>query len=218
MDKTTQWNRARQSVSTVVWVGRIVGDMFDKYADPDRPRGLDGARRASGRSHNAEFSAAMTGATNLLLKAADAIWRDDANRADGLIARACTLPPQPDDGHPAVRAATQLIYDAVTDDVEDSTEGDNWWLEVALTALDSATGAGKISLASTMHEIPKVYFVSAEAESVIRNSVPAAPQDPEFDLTPESTPTELSPVVRQLMETFVAYGSARGGFPRPGSS
>ena len=170
--------------------------MFDNYADPSRPRGLDRARRASGRAHNEEFSAAMTGATNLLLKAADAIWRDDAVRADRLIARACSLPPHPDDGPPAMRAATQMIYDAVTDDVEDSLEGDNWWLDVSLTALDSATGAGKISLASTLHEIPKVYFVSAEAERLIRDRVPAAPLDPEFDLTPESTLTEQAPVVR----------------------
>ncbi|KRE42766.1 hypothetical protein [Knoellia sp. Soil729] len=109
-----------------------------------------------------------------------------------------------------MRAATQLIYDAVTDDVEDSAEGDNWWLDVALTALESATGAGKISLASTLHEIPKVYFVSAEAEHLIRDRVPAAPLDPEFDLTLESTPTEQAPVVRELLDTFVAYGIAHG--------
>lgn len=152
----------------------------------------------------------MTGATNLLLKAADAIWRKDAPRAERLIARACTLPPHPEDGHPALRAASQLIYDAVTDDVESATEDDSWWLDVALTALHSARGSGLVSLASTLHEIPKVYSVSPEEERVIRDRVPDAPLDPEFDLTPESTSAERALAVRELMETFVEYGIARG--------
>ena len=124
-------------------------------ADPfaGRPAEIAALVGESNRRANQQSWAQMDAAMNLLSKAVTARLGGDEPRATRFVDRVAAMPwDEHEESSPGVRGACQLLYEAVSDELE-GTEGleDDWWLDWAVAALSRSTGAGREELASTLH-------------------------------------------------------------------
>lgn len=173
----------------------------------DTPRALDGLVVTSGQQLNAEYAAKLTGAQNLLQKAFVAA-ATDLEKADRLIERAAAMPyDEREESFPGVQGAVQMLYEAITDDMEDADEDDHEWLGAALAAHEMTTGPGKAEVASILNGmvLQTAFFALPEVEKRrITKAVGSAPLHVEH-LEPDATVTARAEVIRSVLAALAAY-------------
>lgn len=92
------------------------------------------------------------GATNLLLRAMTHLAGGDEAKAEPFIRRVAAMPGTTGSRYdPGAHAATMLVYNEVSDELEESDAGDTTWWDVALDVLAEVDGYGKAELASALH-------------------------------------------------------------------
>ncbi len=186
-------------------------DDLERYLRGD-DRGLDLVARASGRLRNEMFFAQMDGARNLLDKAMLALVAGEEARASKLIDRVAAMGYDDRElDFVGIRAAVQMLHDAVHDAAEQCDEDDDSWLDAALAALDRATGPGAAQLACVINGFarsgPFIDLPHAERRR-ISHAVGDAPLEVEHVSGPGASVEERRVVIRSLVEATAAFDAA----------
>jgi hypothetical protein len=168
--------------------------------------------RESGQTLNDISNAQITGAENLLVKAMASLATGDTERAEKLIHRVASMPyDSREEESPGIRAALMLVYDLVSDELEDSEHGDTAWLDVALEVYGRVDGAGKSHLASTLNGFvlqPALFTLDRDEKRRIREVVGDAPMEADLGEGPDATVAHRSDVITSLVRTTMALESA----------
>jgi len=133
-------------------------DAVARYLREQADRPLGDALLASGRTL-APFSQALGhGAENLLVKAIDALEAQDEDRATALVRRAVGLPfDEHEEVVPAAAAAHLMLFNLVTDVMEDSPDDDERWLDAALGILSDSDGPARLDVRDVLVAIAQDY-------------------------------------------------------------
>lgn len=188
-------------------------DTDDWFLQADR--GLNLARRSSGRMLNEMSMAQLHGATNLLTKAARALGTDDA-RAQRLIDRAAAMPwDDREERFMGVQAAASLVHAVVSDAFEDADVDDLRWLDAVEGALDRVGAHGQAQIRSTVRALAGPFFeTSSEEERRLLAVAGDAPVDAEH-VTEDAGVAERADVIRDLVGTYVVLVEALEPFVGP---
>jgi hypothetical protein len=127
------------------------------------------------RGRQASSFALMEGAENLLVKAMWR-WREDQSRALGYVDVALKLPfDEHERTVPAASTAIFLLFSMVTDELEESAEGDTLWLDAALNVLDQAEPTARFHLRDVLVAIDQDYSVGTLEHRRLRAAVKSIP-------------------------------------------
>ena len=189
-------------------------DDLERFLRP-HDQGLDLVAEASGRLRNQLFFAQFDGARNLLEKALVALAGGDEARLDKLVGRVAAMGyDDREEGFVGVRAAVQLLHDAVHDALMECDEDDASWLDAALAALDRVTGPGRAQLASVVNGFvlqEGLYHLPQPERRRIHREVGDAPLEVEPVSGPQASIEERVAVVRSRVEATAAYHQALSG-------
>ena len=185
-----------------------VRQRLDSYFQEQADQPFGNVELVSGRTLAPFSRAGLTAAENLLTKAERALADGDLERATYLIGRATALNyDDHEETTPAAFAASVMLFGAVTDALERSSEGDSRWLRAAVTALSSATGWGQSELRRTLLVIRQDYAVEAEESRIIRDAVVDVPERAELrDVVLQ--PEELAEAVTSVLQILQTYRAA----------
>ena len=182
-----------------------VRQRMDAYFQEQAEQPFGNVELVSGRTLAPFSTAALTAAENLLTKAERALADGDLERASHLVGRATALDyDDHEETTPAAFAASVMLFGAVTDALERSSEGDSRWLGAAVTALTTATGWGQSELRRTLLDIRQNYAVEAEESRTVRDAVVDVPERAELRdavLPPE----ELAEAVTSVLQVLRTY-------------
>jgi hypothetical protein len=169
----------------------------------DRP--LGDLELQSGRILSPFSRAGLTAADNLLVKAHRARAENDLERAGYFVDRAVALAyDEHEQTSPAAFAASMMLFNAVTDALESSAEGDSRWLTAALEALSSATGWGQSEMRHLLLVIRQDYVVVPGEDRAIRDAV--AKVSGRIELRDAALTTrELAQAVTSVLQTLQTY-------------
>jgi hypothetical protein len=184
---------------------------MDSYfqEQPDEPFG--NVRLVSGRTLAPFSRAGLTAAENLLTKAERALADGDLERASHMIGRAAALDHDDhEETAPAAFAASMMLFNAVTDALERSSEGDSRWLEAAVKALSSTTGWGQSELRCILLVIRQDYEVEPKESHTIGKAVVEVPERAELRdvILPPAELAEAVTSVLQILQTYRAVLNA----------
>ncbi|MGB7981414.1 MAG: hypothetical protein WCF36_11555 [Candidatus Nanopelagicales bacterium] len=174
--------------------------------------GFGPLQRRSGRLLNEVSHAQITGAENLLKKAARSLSGGDAERAERLIDRAAQMPYDPrEEGSPGIRGATMLVYSILTDHFEASEPGDMTWLDVVLAVHPHLDPTGRADIASVVHGfvLQEAFFDVTPAEARrIRGAFGDAPLNADLGDGPQATVERRRAIIRSLTTAAAALADA----------
>ncbi len=152
------------------------------------------------------------GAENLLVKAMRALRAGDQERATALVRRAVALPFDDHEGaRPGAMAAQTLLFGALVDALEDYDEGDERWLDPALTLLGSDEAA-RVDLRRALAAIAQDYDISPAERRRIRAAVADGPEAPELHDELTLTDAEMQARIGSVLRLCVAYEDAVEAF------
>jgi len=125
------------------------------YRDPDPfNRPLGEAQRTSNRTESEFSSASAMAADNLLTKAERRLQAGEDEQAAAFVQRALRLPfDKYEEVQPAPWSAHMALFMAISDDLEDSDEGDQRWLDRAETLLSSSGPAAESEIRSVLRSL-----------------------------------------------------------------
>lgn len=133
----------------------------------DRP--FDDVDSVSGRTLQPFSEASHARADNLLVKAARALARGDADRATRYVDRAVALPFDPhEQAMPAALSAHLQLFCRVCDALEMSAPGDSAWLQAALDVLSAADDLARFDLRDVLEVIDQDYPISRDERRRLR--------------------------------------------------
>ena len=182
-------------------------DYIDRLLNPGRGA-LDGAVRVSAHNRSEESRALSEQADNLVTKIIRDLAGGNRERAEKYVLRAAGLPfDERERWHPGAWQAHMALFTRLTDEVEESPEGDQAWLDAALQVLPGEPGRVRDELAGMLQEVVRTYRLSRVEERRIRAAVP----DGVFDLDPLPRDTAVEEVAAStlaLCEVVVAYDRA----------
>lgn len=187
---------------------------FPSAADPDPGQwnAFTEAARRSGRMLNAAGQAQIVGARNLLNKAIEHLASGDSQRAEQLMLRAARMPYDArEGGSPGVFAATMLVYDLISDYLEDSDFEDSSWLDVPIAVHDRLDATGRAEVASIVHGfvLQKTLFTTSPTEKRrIRQVFGDAPLDVDLGDVPNATVEQRQDIIRSLTQATMALEDA----------
>lgn len=169
----------------------------------DRPFG--DAELVSGQTLAPFSRAGLSAADNLLAKADRAMSAGDLQRAGDLIDRAAALTyDRHEQTAPAAYAASMMLFNAVSDALEDSPEGDSRWLDAALEALSATDGWGQSEMRRTLLVVRQDYVIEPSEKRTIAGAAAEVPDRPELaDRTLAAH--ELFAAVTSVLQTLQAY-------------
>lgn len=152
--------------------------------------------------------AGQMGATNLLMKAVAAIEVGDRDRSTQLVARALALPFDSfEQCVPAVVAAEMLLFNLMTDELEDSD--DEGWLDAAVDVLDEVSEAAATDVKHILALIGDEYLLNRYEARRVRQVLVGHLEPMEVrDIVAGAT--ALAPRILALLEAFSAYRRALG--------
>lgn len=182
-------------------------DDVEAFFRAQRDRPLGDAQLASGRTLQPISRGLHDAAINLLTKAARCLAAGD--RADALrfVDRAVALPfDDHEECSPAAAAGQQLVYNAVTDAVEESPSDDPTWLDAALAALAGAGLEGGAVLKEVLRDILPVYDLTDRERRRLRAATADAPKRGELVDRPLAQ-DELGAVLVEVLEVVNAYAA-----------
>ena len=185
-----------------------VRQRMDAYFQEQADQPFGNVELVSGRTLAPFSRAGLTAAENLLTKAERALADGDRERASHLIGRAAALNyDDHEETTPAAFAASMMLFNAVTDALERSSDGDSRWLEAAVKALSSTTGWGQSELRRTLLVIRQDYAVEPEEGRSIRDAVVDVPERAELrDVV--LPPAELAAAVTSVLQILQTYRAA----------
>ena len=164
----------------------------------------------SGRTLAPFSRAGLSAADNLLAKADRALAEGDELRAARYVDRAVAL--NYDDHEqtaPAAFAASMMLFNAVIDALEGSSEGDSRWLDAAVEALSSTIGWGQSEMRHLLLVVRKDYVVEPRESRIIGHAVAEVPV--RVDLRDAALPPrELAAAVTSVLQTLQTYRTALG--------
>ena len=181
-----------------------MGSYLQQRAD----QAFGNAELVSGRTLDPFSRAGLTAAGNLLTKAERALADGNPERARHMVDRAAALSY---DDHeqtaPAAFAASMMLFSAVADALERSSEGDSRWLGAAVEALSSTAGWGQSELRHVLVVIHQDYEVEPRESRIIENAVDDLPERAELrDVV--LPPEELADAVTSVLQALQAYRAA----------
>lgn len=176
-------------------------DAVARYLREQADRPLGDALLASGRTL-APFSQALgLGAENLLVKAIDALEAQDEDRATALVRRAVGLPfDEHEEVVPAAAAAHLMLFNLVTDVMEDSPDDDERWLDAALGILSDSDGPARLDVRDVLVAIAQDYDLTQNERRRLTAGIRGVEPGPELidrkDLPPEEFEVRVAAIVR----------------------
>lgn len=178
------------------------------YLDERAARPFGNLEISSGRALSSFSKSSFTAASNLLAKADDALIRGDRERADRFMERAAAL--NYDDHEqtaPAAFASHMMLFDAVTDALEGSVEGDRRWLDAAVATLLSAGVWGQSEMRYVLLAVRQDYATELSESRTIRDVVADVPERAELrDVV--MSPAELVEAVTSVLQSLQIYRAA----------
>ena len=194
--------------------GDSVAQRMDAYLRDRADRPFGDAELVSGQTLAPFSRAGMTAADNLLTKADRALADGDLDRAAHFVDRAVALNyDQHEQGAPAAVAAGMMLFNAVTDALEGSREGDSRWLVAAVEVLSSASGWGQSELRHTLLVVHQDYDTEPGESRTIGDAVAKVPDRVELrdaTLTPRELAEAVTSVVR-ILQNYRASLDSTGG-------
>lgn len=170
----------------------------------DRPFG--DTDRVSGQTLQPYSFGLQRGARNLLDKAVRALHAGEPERAAHLVDRALTLPyDDHEESVPAAMMAGQLLYDMLSDAVEESDADEDLWLDAALTVLEGAPVDERPDWAHAMVEVAGAYQLPREEDRRLRAAARPSPVRIELRDIPPEEKDELSKRVLGAVHRASAY-------------
>lgn len=185
-------------------VDEALAEWYRKQSD----RPLGDAQLASGRTL-APFSQALrSGAENLLVKAVEALDVGDDRRASDLIHRAVNLPyDDHEEAAPAAMAASHLLFTVVTNELEDSQDVDERWLDAALEVLDGADELVRPDVRDTLTAIAEDYDLTSRERRRLQAAVRDIEPAPEL-MDQNLSATELAERVGGILRACRTFFTA----------
>ena len=181
-----------------------IQEAIGAYLDAERTRPLGDVTLRSNHVMRGFSDGLLQGAENLLLKAADAIERGDAERAAHLVQRAIRLPFDPHEGRvPALWAAHMILFDNVVDAVEDGAPG---WLDIAFAILENCGPDAAAHLRYVLVVVRRDWILDPAEERLIDAKLGTTV--PEFDELAEDIeerPSDLARVVLEMLALVVIF-------------
>jgi hypothetical protein len=170
----------------------------------DRPLGAMAALSALTELRSA--SGPRLAAETLLGKAFEALESGDLERVSRYVDHAARLDyDELEECHMGAWVAHQMLYDEVTDALDDSDPGDTRWLDSALTVLEGLTGVAAADLAAALRDIAADYELTpAESKRIRRLPQPPHEEDA-FGLARDATPEQRAVVIRALLDATLAF-------------
>ncbi|MDQ6715752.1 MAG: hypothetical protein M3Z83_06565 [Actinomycetota bacterium] len=184
---------------------------FQEWLDDEMARPLGLAQLASNHALAPISRGLWAGAENLLVKAMRAMRAmraGDEDRAEALVRRAVALPFDDHEGAPPVAIAAQtLLFEALVDALEDCDEGDQWWLDPALTLL-GPDEAARVDLRRALVAIAQDFDISPAERRRIHAAVADVPEAPGLHDEVTLPADEMQARVESLLRLCVAYEDA----------
>lgn len=135
----------------------------------------------SDRLRGTMSSAMIDGAYNLLDKALRALEARDVERAERFVTRAASMPwDDHEEDFPGLMAGIIMVSREVNDALDESSDDDETWLDVALEVLKESNGPGHDQLAATLRlfaAYAEDFDLSPHEERRIRSAVGSSSQD-----------------------------------------
>lgn len=181
---------------------------LDAYLQERADQPFGDAELVSGQTLAPFSRAGLTAADNLLAKADRALADGDLERAGHFVDRAVALNyDEHERTAPAAFAASMMLFNAVTDSLESSGEGDSRWLVAALEALSSASGWGQSEMRHMLLVVRQDYVIEPGESRTIEDAVAEVPDRVELrDVT--LTSRELADAVASVLQILQAYRAA----------
>lgn len=181
---------------------------LDAYLQERADQPFGDAELVSGQTLAPFSRAGLTAADNLLAKADRALADGDLERAGHFVDRAVALNyDEHERTAPAAFAASMMLFNAVTDSLESSGEGDSRWLVAALEALSSASGWGQSEMRHMLLVVRQDYVIEPGESRTIEDAVAEVPDRVELrDVT--LTSRELADAVTSVLQILQAYRAA----------
>jgi hypothetical protein len=169
-----------------------------------------GRARSASRVALSPISRAMwVGAENLLIKALRNLSQGDDANAVRLVERACRLPYDAhEDAHPAGLAAHMILFEIITDEMEEADEHDSRWLGAALSLLHEIGEDERIELGHVLQAIRQDYSLERREAMRLDAALRDMPETPELRDRGDLGPEILTPVVLGILQTVLAYNNA----------
>lgn len=188
-------------------MNRQLTDGVDAYLRAQQERGLGDVQLASGRSLQ-PFSQGLTeAATNLLVKAMRSLASGDRAKAQAFVERAVSLPfDEHEEWSPAAAAGEHLLYDAVTDAVEESAADDSAWLDAALHTLRTAGPRAALVMRQVVGSVPEAYELGKDELRRLRAGIADLPDQGEL-VDQSLTDEELKVTLIEVLEACNAYAA-----------
>lgn len=185
-----------------------LADRLAAYFQEQADQPLGDAQLASGRALAPFSRAGITVADNLLAKAERALVAKDQERASRLITRAAALKyDEHERTAPAAYAASMMLFNALTEALERSSEGDSRWVEAALAVLSSTGGWGRSELRYSLRAIRQDYYLErGETRAIDAATAQVPPKEELRDVV--LTAEELAAAVTSVLLTLQAYRAA----------
>lgn len=184
-----------------------IADTMRAYLRDEVERPLGDVQFASGRSLQPFSRGLSEAANNLLVKAMRSLATGDRARAEALVDRAISLPfDEHERWSPAAAAGEQLLYNAVTDAVEDADADDPAWLDAALHVLGGTGPHAGPLLGHVLESVRNVYDLSKDERRRLRAGT--ADLSRQGELVDQSlTDAELKVTLLEVLETCNAYAA-----------
>jgi len=172
--------------------------------DADLP--LDDLRHASRRTMSAVSFSLAVAAENLLIKALRAARSGDLDRARAYVTRALRLDfDEHERVHPARQQAQMLLFNAVTDALEDSQEGDHRWLDAALAVLPDCEEHARAEFLGVLNAVDQDWDVEPDESRRIRTTLGHPAPALELQDTRSVPEAEYVQVILQVLTAASAY-------------
>lgn len=188
--------------------GDSVAQRMNAYFQERSDQPFGDVELVSGQTRAPFSRAGLTAADNLLAKADRALADGDLERAGNFVDRAVTLNyDEHEQTAPAAYAASMMLFNAVTDALERSPEGDSRWLEAAVQALSSASGWGQSEMRHMLLVVHQDYVIEPRESRTIGKTVAEVPERAELrDVT--LAPRELAEAVTSVLQMLRSYRAA----------
>ncbi|HJQ07007.1 MAG TPA: hypothetical protein VJ872_16280 [Nocardioides sp.] len=163
---------------------------------------------AAGRTLQPFSRASHQIASNLLGKAVRAVQGGDREKARRYVERAARLPF---DGHeeelPLAGEAHMMLFNLITDELEESDAGDSAWLHAAVEVLVSSDEAVRCEVRDVLTIVEKEYELTRPERLTLRAAIADVPARPELrELAVDGD--ELVEIALSLIDGCLAYVAA----------
>lgn len=198
--------RSPPRAPTVLVVTDDIGTGADRYLRERANRPFGDTESVSGRALHQFSQAQQAAAENLLRKALRALVSGDDDRALKYVTRAVALPfDDHEQVRPAAWQAHMMLFDGVVDELEESAEGDQSWLDGALQVLHEVPAPGRVEMRHVLQDCADDYDLEPAELHRIRAALKAVPAEPKLADQPDLSDEVLQERVMEVLRVYLAY-------------